>query len=109
MYSTVVKFKITKIDKREVLIRSGGNVQNIISGRGWGPLLIFEIFDQKNGKIVMEKSGHAPCITHFLALDQINHLKIVTYIVQGIISLIFFISRQCRHLRHCPLRMLTDT
>ena len=37
----------------------------------------------------MEKSGHAPCITHFLALDQINHLKIVTYIVQGIISLIF--------------------
>ena len=79
MYSTVVKFKITKIDKREVLIRSGGNVQNIISGRGWGPLLIFEIFDQKNGKIVMEKSGHAPCITHFLALDQINHLKIVTY------------------------------
>ena len=38
----------------------------------------------------MEKSGHAPCITHFLALDQINHLKIVTYIVQGIISLIFF-------------------
>ena len=54
-----LNLKFTKIDKREVLIRSGGNVQNIISGVrvGWGEGAITDFWNlwPKNGKILMEK------------------------------------------------------